>query len=78
VLSETKTILVAPLLRPKKVLAEVMNMEAEARRFYTEAVNQVTAPTTQKMFRDLAEEKEDHQDLLVKKWKENKNRATSQ
>jgi len=61
-----------PLLKPKKVLAEVMRMEAEARRFYTEAVNQVTSPATQKLFRDLAEEEEDHQDLLVKKWKENK------
>jgi erythrin-vacuolar iron transport family protein len=61
-----------PLLKPKKVLAEVMRMEAEARQFYTEAVNQVTSPATQKLFRDLAEEEEDHQDLLVKKWKENK------
>ena len=61
-----------PLLKPKKVLAEVMRMESEARRFYTEAVNQVTSPATQKLFRDLAEEEEDHQDLLVKKWKENK------
>jgi rubrerythrin len=55
----------------------VMRMEAEARRFYTEAVNQVTSPATQKLFRDLAQEEEDHQDLLVKKWKENKKRATS-
>ena len=47
-----------------------MRMEAEARRFYTEAINQVTSPATQKLFRDLAEEEEDHQDLLVKKWKE--------
>ena len=61
-----------PLLKPKKVLAEVMRMEAEARRFYTEAVNQVTSPATQKLFRDLAEEEEDHQDLLVEKWKEKK------
>ena len=66
-----------PLLRPKKVLAEVMRMEAEARRFYTEAVNQVISPAAKKLFRDLAEEEEDHQDLLVKKWKENKKPATS-
>ena len=66
-----------PLLRPKKVLAEVMRMEAEARRFYTEAVIQVTSPAAKKLFRDLAEEEEDHQDLLVKKWKENKKPATS-
>lgn len=54
-----------------------MRMEAEARRFYAEAVNQVTSRAIQKLFRDLAEEEEDHQDLLVKKWKENKKRATS-
>ena len=66
-----------PLLRPKKVLAEVMRMEAEVRRFYTEAVNQVTSPAAKKLFRDLAEEEEDHQDLLVKKWKENKKPAIS-
>jgi rubrerythrin len=54
-----------------------MRMEAEARRFYTEAVNQVISPAAKKLFRDLAEEEEDHQDLLVKKWKENKKPATS-
>jgi rubrerythrin len=66
-----------PLLRPKKVLAEVMRMEAQARWFYTEAVNQVTSPATQKLFRDLAEEEENHQDLLVEKWKEKKKSTTS-
>jgi erythrin-vacuolar iron transport family protein len=66
-----------PLLRPKKVLAEVLMMEAAARRFYTEAANQVTSPTTQKLFRDLAEEEENHQDLLVKNSRGKKRSATS-
>ena len=66
-----------PLLRPNKVLSEVMRMEAEARRFYTEAANKATSRATQKLFRDLAEEEENHQDLLVKKWKEKKKSTTS-
>ena len=37
----------------------------EARRFYTEAVNQVISPAAKKLFRHLAEEEEDRQDLLA-------------
>jgi rubrerythrin len=44
---------------------------------YTEAANQVTSPATQKLFSDLAEEEEDHQDLPAEEWKENKKSATS-
>lgn len=60
------------LLRPRRVIGEVMGMEAETRRFYRDAFNKVKSAEIRKLLGELADAEEDHQDLLVEKWKEKK------
>ncbi len=60
------------MLRPRRVIAEVMGMEAETRRFYRDACNKVKSAEIRKLLGELADAEEDHQDLLVEKWKEKK------
>ncbi|HEX3446086.1 MAG TPA: ferritin family protein [Chthoniobacterales bacterium] len=60
------------LLRPRRVINEVMGMEAETRRFYRDASNKVKSAEIRKLLGELADAEEDHQDLLVEKWKEKK------
>jgi rubrerythrin len=60
------------MLRPRRVIGEVMGMEAETRRFYRDAFNQVKSAEIRKLLGELADAEEDHQDLLVEKWKEKK------
>jgi erythrin-vacuolar iron transport family protein len=60
------------ILQPKRVLAAVMAMEAETRRFYREASNAVTSARIRNLLSELADAEEDHQDTLVdltKEWK---------
>ena len=49
-----------------------MNMEAESRRFYQDAMNKVTSADIRELLSDLAVAEEDHQDLLVDKTREKK------
>jgi rubrerythrin len=49
-----------------------MNMEAESRRFYQDAMNKVTSADIRELLSDLAVAEEDHQDLLVDKAREKK------
>jgi erythrin-vacuolar iron transport family protein len=60
------------MLRPRRVIGEVMGMEAETRRFYRDAYNKVKSAEIRKLLGELADAEEDHQDLLVEKWKEKK------
>ena len=60
------------MLRPRRVISEVMGMEAETRRFYRDAANKVKSAEIRKLLGELADAEEDHQDLLVEKWKEKK------
>jgi rubrerythrin len=53
------------LLKPRRVLAAVMSMEAETRRFYREASNAVASSEIRKLLGELADAEEDHQDALV-------------
>jgi hypothetical protein len=59
-------------LKPRKVLSTVMNMEAESRRFYQDAMNRVTSPDIRELLEDLAATEEDHQGLLVEQTREKK------
>jgi rubrerythrin len=59
-------------LKPRRVLSTVLNMEAESRRFYQDAINKVTSADIRQLLEDLAVVEEDHQDLLVDKIKEKK------
>jgi rubrerythrin len=63
------------LLRPRRVISEVMGMEAETRRFYRDAFNQVKSAEIRNLLGELADAEEDHQDALVEKWKEKKKSA---
>ena len=63
------------LLQPKRVLAAVMLMEAETRRFYREAGNTVTSGEMRKLLGELADAEEDHQDALVGLTKKQKQSA---
>jgi rubrerythrin len=63
------------LLQPKRVLAAVMLMEAETRRFYREASNTVSSIEVRKLLGELADAEEDHQDALVGLTKEGKKSA---
>ena len=54
------------------MLSTVLNMEAESRRFYQDAINKVTSADIRQLREDLAAVEEDHQDLLVDKTKEKK------
>ena len=60
------------ILRPRRVIGEVMGMEAETRRFYRDASNKVKSAEIRKLLGELADAEEDHQDVLVEKWKEKK------
>ena len=59
-------------LKPRRVVSTVMNMEAESRRFYQDAMNKVTSVDIRELLSDLAVAEEDHQDLLVDKTREKK------
>ena len=59
-------------LKPRRVLSTVMNMEAESRRFYQDAMNKATSADIRQLLCDLEGAEEDHQDLLVDKTKEKK------
>jgi erythrin-vacuolar iron transport family protein len=60
------------MLRPRRVISEVMGMEADTRRFYRDAFNKVKSAEIRELLGELADAEEDHQDLLVEKWKEKK------
>ena len=60
------------MLRPRRVIGEVMGMEAETWRFYRDAFNKVKSAEIRKLLGELADAEEDHRDLLVGKWKEKK------
>jgi rubrerythrin len=47
-------------------------MEADTRRFYRDAFNKVKSAEIRKLIGELADAEEEHQDLLVEKWKEKK------
>jgi len=53
------------ILQPRRVLGAAMAMEAETRRFYREAANNVTSAELRKLLIELADAEEDHQDALV-------------
>jgi rubrerythrin len=65
------------MLRPRRVISEVMGMEAETRRFYRDAANKVKSAEIRKLLGELADAEEDHQDLLVEKWREKKKSGTT-
>jgi erythrin-vacuolar iron transport family protein len=67
-----KPVWLSRMLRPRRVISEVMAMEAETRRFYRDAANKVKSAEIRKLLGELADAEEDHQDLLVEKWKEKK------
>jgi rubrerythrin len=70
--TKRKPIWLNRMLRPRRVIGEVMGMEAETRRFYRDASNKVKSAEIRKLLGELADAEEDHQDLLVQKWKEKK------
>jgi erythrin-vacuolar iron transport family protein len=59
-------------LKPKRVRQDVMGMEAESRRFYLQAVDQVKSPEVRQLLQELALSEEDHQDILVEEVKKKK------
>ena len=59
-------------LKPKRVRQDVMAMEAESRRFYQQAVEQVKSPEVRVLLQELAAVEEDHQDILVEEVKKKK------
>jgi erythrin-vacuolar iron transport family protein len=60
------------VLQPRRVLAAVMAMEAETRRFYREASNSAASAGLRSLMGELADAEEDHQDTLVNLTKEQK------
>jgi len=60
------------VLQPQRVLAAVMAMEAETRRFYREASNSAPSAGLSSLLGELADAEEDHQDILVDLTKEQK------
>jgi erythrin-vacuolar iron transport family protein len=60
------------VLQPQQVLAAVMAMEAETRRFYREVSNTVASASIRGLLGELADAEEDHQDTLVELAKEHK------
>jgi erythrin-vacuolar iron transport family protein len=70
--TKRKPIWLNRMLRPRRVIGEVMAMEADTRRFYRDAFNKVKSAEIRKLVGELADAEEDHQDLLVEKWKEKK------
>jgi erythrin-vacuolar iron transport family protein len=59
-------------LKPKRVRQDVMAMEAETRRFYQQAVEQVKSPEVRLLLEQLASVEEDHQDIFVEEVKKKK------
>ena len=59
-------------LKPKRVRQDVMAMEAESRRFYQQAVEQVKSPEVRVLLQALAAVEEDHQDIFVEEVKKKK------
>ncbi len=70
--TKRKPIWLNRMLRPRRVIGEVMGMEADTRRFYRDAFNKVKSAEIRKLLGELADAEEDHRDLLVGKWKEKK------
>src|SRR5262249_2759497 len=62
-------------LNPRRVLSTVLNMEAESRRFYQDAMNKVTSADIHQLLSELATVQKDHLDLLVEKTKEKKKKG---
>ena len=59
-------------LKPKRVRQDVMAMEAESRRFYQEAMDQVKSPEVRVLLQELAAVEEDHQDIFVEEVRKKK------
>jgi rubrerythrin len=59
-------------LKPKRVRQDVMAMEAESRRFYQQAIEQVKSPEVRVLLQELAATEEDHQDIFVEEVKKKK------
>jgi rubrerythrin len=59
-------------LKPKRVRQDVMAMEAESRRFYQQAVDQVKSPEVRVLLLELAATEEEHQDIFVEEVKKKK------
>jgi erythrin-vacuolar iron transport family protein len=59
-------------LKPKRVRQDVMAMEAESRRFYQQAIEQVKSPEVRVHLQELAATEEDHQDIFVEEVKKKK------
>ena len=59
-------------LKPKRVRQDVMAMEAESRRFYQLAVDQVKSPEVRVLLQELATVEEDHQNIFVEEVKKKK------
>jgi erythrin-vacuolar iron transport family protein len=59
-------------LKPKRVRQDVMAMEAETRRFYQLAVEQVKSPEVRVLLQELAAVEEEHQDVLVEEVRKKK------
>jgi erythrin-vacuolar iron transport family protein len=59
-------------LKPKRVRQDVMGMEAESRRFYQEAVNQVKSSEVRVLLQELAAVEEEHQDIFVEEVRKKK------
>ena len=59
-------------LKPKRIRQEVLAMEAQSRRFYEQAAEQVKSPEVRLLLNELASAEEDHQDAFVDEVKEKK------
>ena len=59
-------------LKPKRVRQDVMAMEAESRRFYQEAMDQVKSPEVRVLLQELAAVEEDHQDIFAEEVRKKK------
>jgi len=70
--TKRKPIWLNRMLRPRRVIGEVTEMEAEARRFYRDALNKVKSAEIRKLLGELADAEENHENLLVEKSKEKK------
>jgi erythrin-vacuolar iron transport family protein len=67
-----KPIWLSLALKPKRIRQAVMGMEADSRRFYEEAAEQVKSPEVRLLLTELASAEEDHQDAFVEEVKEKK------
>jgi rubrerythrin len=58
------------VLKPSTVRRDVLQMEAESRRFYEQAMHRATSSEVKDLLNELALAEEDHQDSFVEKVKE--------